>query len=144
MARLGEPELANHYARYRQEYLERRDALDAERRRQEELERQKRNEEKQKSMEAQIKDAEKCIRECRLLKNAELDDGRSIVLALLKKYMISVPLKTQGWINQKLAAVRYGEAGDIHVQYYSSKGSKGSKSVHKYLMLMKQAVDGAA
>lgn len=144
MRRLGEAELAVHYAQYREAYLERQRTEEEKKRRQRELEQQKKEEEKKRALEAQIEDAEKCIRENKRLKNDKLVDGRSVVLALMKKYEISVPLRTQGWINQKLAAVKYGEAGDIHVQYYSSKGSKGSESVHKYLMLMKQAVDGAA
>lgn len=141
MERLGEPELANHYAQYRQDYLDRRAALQEDERRQEEIEQQKRNEEKQKAMEAQIEDAEKCVKEGRMLKNAVLDDGRSIVLALLKKHEISVPLKTQGWINQKLATVRYDQDGEPLVQFYRSKGCKCSESVFRYLRLLKQAVD---
>lgn len=144
MRRLGEAELAVHYAQYREAYLERQYAEEEKKRRQRELEWQKREEEEKKALEAQIEDAVKCIRENKMLKNTEMSDGRSIVLALLKKYEISVPLKTQGWINQKLAAVGYTETGDPHVQYYRSKGCRCSDSVFKYLKLLKQAVDGAA
>lgn len=144
MARLGESELANHYAQYRQKYIDRRTALEKEKRHQEEIERQKRYEEEQKAMEAQIGDAEKCIKEGRMLENAALDDGRSIILALMKKYEISVPLKTQGWINQKLASVRYDQDGEPLVRFYRSKGCKCSESVFKYLKLLKQAVEETA
>lgn len=143
IAQLGEAELAVHYAKYRKVFLDRRNAEEEKKRHQDEIERQKREEEKKKAMEAQIKDAEKCIRESRMLRNSALGDGRCIVLALLKKYEIIVPLKTQGWINQKLVTVRYDQDGEPLVQFYRSKGCKCSESVFKYLKLLKQAVDVA-
>ena len=128
---LGESKLALHYQQCREKFLQRREQEELERRRQEELE-------------PRLAEAEECIRGNRLVKNEKLDDGKYLILCLMKKHGIKVPLKMQGWINSKLANVTFQESGDVSLQFYRYKGCKCSESVYRYLRLLKAAVDRAA
>ena len=141
---LGESELALHYQQYREKFLQRREQEELERKRQEELEQKRREEEQQKVLEAKLVEAEECIRGNRLVKNEKLDDGKCLILCLMKKHDVKVPLKTQGWINSKLVNVTFEESGDVSLQFYRYKGCKCSESVYQYLRLLKAAVDRAA
>ena len=67
-------------------------------------------------------------------------DGRSIVLWLMDRYGIKVPIKTQGWFNQKLAFVKWIE-GEITYSYYKTKGTNGSQTAFKYLNMLEKAVN---
>lgn len=145
LEQLGESELAIHYSRYRENLLILQAQKKREREKQRELEQQKAEEERQKAFDARIAEAEDCIRNNKLLKNDSLDNEKHLVLYLMKKHNINVPLKTQGWINNKLASVTFAPDGVINIQYYSrGKGCKCSESVYKYLDLLKAAVDEMA
>lgn len=89
----------SHYSRYRENYLILQEQKKREQEKQRILEQQKAEEERQKAFDAKIAEAENCIRNNKLLKNDSLDDGKHLILYLMKKHNISVPLKTQGWIN---------------------------------------------
>lgn len=143
LEQLGEFELAIHYSRYRENYQVLQEQKKREREIQRELEQQKAEEERQKAFDALIAEAEDCIRKNKLLKNESLDDGKHLILYLMKKHSINVPLKTQGWINNKLVSVIFAQNGIIHIQFYRGKGCKCPESVYKYLDLLKAAVDGA-
>ena len=69
-------------------------------------------------------------------------DGKSIVLCLMDKYGIKVPIKTQGWFNQKLAFVKWLD-GKITYSYYRTKGTNGSQTAFKYLNMLEEAVNAA-
>ena len=144
MSYLGEVDLAEHYQQYRKNFLQQKEQRDLEKRRQEELEQKRQEEERQKALEAKMAEAEECVKGNRLVKNELLDNGKHIILCLMKKYDIKVPLKTQGWINSKLVNVIFDESGDIRLQFYRHKGCKCSESVYRYLRLLKEAVDRAA
>lgn len=143
LERLGESDLVIHYSRYRENYLILQEQKKREQEKLRTLEQQKAEEKRQKAFDAKIAEAEECIRNNKLLKNDSLDDGKHLILYLMKKHNISVPLKTQGWINNKLASVTFAQNGVINIQYYRGKGCKCSESVYKYLNLLKAAVDGA-
>ena len=135
----GEVELAMHYQEYHDK--EKKEREEYERREREEYERMER-EKKQKHQDeicAQLDQAEQNIREKKDLKN-DLIDGKSIVLYLMDRYGIKVPIKTQGWFNQKLAFVKWID-GEITYSYYRTKGTNGSQTAFKYLNMLEEAVN---
>lgn len=142
MMQLGETELAKRYCGYREEYLAKKEEAKREEEARRQAARKAEEEERKKALEAKIAEAENRIRMKKRLENEELEDGRHIVLYLMKKYGINVPLKTQGWINNKLASVIFEDDG-ISLQFYRQKGCKCSQSVYHYLGLLKTAVDAA-
>ena len=52
----------------------------------------------------------------------------SIVLYLMRQYGIDVPLRTQGWINGRLASVTVRDRRCSHVQYLKSKRGRCSEA----------------
>lgn len=143
MVKLGELDLAKRYSVYREDYIaeleRKRKAEEA----QKEAKRREEEEERKRELEAKVAEAEDCIRMHKRLENEELEDGRHIVLYLMKKYEIKVPLKTQGWINNKLTAVKFDKEEGTRVWFYRQKGCKCSESVYRYLDELKAAVDAA-
>lgn len=137
---LDESELAAHYSKYREDYLTLQRQKEHEQKKQQQLKQQQAEEERQKAFNARIAAAEDCIRMNLRLNNDLLDNGKHLILHLMKKHNINVPLKTQGWINNKLVSVTFAKDGMIHVQFYRGKGCKCSESVYKYLGLLKAAV----
>ena len=137
----GETELAIHYQEYHDKLAAERE--EAYRQQHEEAERreQEREQKRQEEITAQLNQAEQKIREKKDLKN-DLIDGRSIVLFLMDKYGIKVPIKTQGWFNQKLAFVKWID-GKISYSYYKTKGTNGSQTAFKYLNMLEEAVNAA-
>lgn len=136
-----ETELAIHYQAYHDKFKAEREE---EKRRQNEKCEQQAREKKQKHKEeiaAQLKCAEQNIKARKDLKNTMID-GKSIVLYLMNKYGIKVPIKTQGWFNQKLAFVKWID-GEITYSYYRTKGSTGSQTAFKYLRMLEEAVNAA-
>lgn len=138
---IGEAKLADHYGRYREDYLTRYEQKKQEQEKQRQIEQQKLAEERRREFDAKIAKAEDCIRENKLLKNDLLDNEKHLILYLLKKHDINVPLKTQGWINNKLDSVVFTQNGEITVYFYKSKGGKCPQSIYKYLGLLKAAVN---
>lgn len=51
----------------------------------------------------------------------------SIINYLMRKYGVSVPLRTQGWINGKLTSVTIGNGKCEHLRYLRSKGAQCSQ-----------------
>lgn len=137
---LGETELSIHYSTYRENFLALRAQKEQELEKQRQLDQQKKEADKQKAFEDKIAEAKNCIKENRLLKNDLLDDGKHLILYLMKRYNINIPLKTQGWINNKLASVVFNKDDTITVYFLRSKGCKCPQSIYKYLGLLKTAV----
>ena len=137
----GEPELAIHYQEYHDRFKTERE--EEERLQREEYERQERERQKkhQEEIAAQLNQAEQKIKERKDLKN-DLIDGKSIVLCLMDKYGIKVPIKTQGWFNQKLAFVKWID-GEITYSYFKTKGTNGSQTAFKYLNILEEAINAA-
>lgn len=137
---MGENVLAEHYQQYREEYLQQKEREELEKRQRMEEENKRRQDEQKKVIEQKLAEAEMQIKNNKMVQNEQLDDGKYVILCLMKKYGIKVPLKTQGWINSKLANVTFGEKGEISLQFYRYKGCKCSESVYRYLALLWKAV----
>ena len=137
----GELELAKHYQMYHDTLEDERE--EKYRREREEFERQEqvREQKHQEEIASQLESAIQNIRERKDLKN-DLIDGKSIILCLMDRYGIKVPIKTQGWFNQKLAFVKWID-GEITYSYYRTKGTNGSQSAFKYLNMLEDAVNAA-
>ena len=135
----GEINAARDYQKYHDRLTAERE--EKERRQREEYDRQEREKEQERQAEisTQLNQAEQNIREKKDLKN-ELIDGRSIVLCLMDRYGIRVPIKTQGWFNQKLAFVKWID-GEITYSYYKAKETNGSQTAFKYLNMLEKAVN---
>ena len=137
----GETELAIHY----QEYHDRLKVEHEEKERQQRAEYERMEQEKerkyQEEIATQLNQAEQNIKDKKDFKN-EMIDGRSIVLYLMDRYGIKVPIKTQGWFNQKLAFIKWID-GKIAYSYYKTKGTNGSQTAFKYLNMLEEAVNVA-
>jgi hypothetical protein len=136
---LGNIDLAKHYFDYRENQI----AVNAARRKAEmEERRQKEIKEEEKRLaqiEKTIADAEYRIYKQEDVENIEVE-GKSIVNALMKKYEIKVPLRTQGWINSKLARIVFKEWG-ISYMYYGKSQKDNSKVFRKYLIELENAIN---
>lgn len=51
----------------------------------------------------------------------------SIVNYLMRKYGVNVPIRTQGWINEKLVSAKIEDGKCEHLQYYKAKGAQCSQ-----------------
>ena len=65
----------------------------------------------------------------------------SIINHLMREYGIKVPLRTQGWINDKLAAVIIENGKCDSVQYFRAKGGKPSEVIYGYIDKLIAAVN---
>ena len=134
-----EKELATYYQEYHdklkveREEKERRQRVEYERRERE------REQKRQEEITAQLDQIAQNIRDKKDFKN-DLIDGRSIVLCLMDRYGIKVPIKTQGWFNQKLAWIIWID-GRIAYRYRKTKGTNGSQTAFKYLDMLEDAVN---
>lgn len=82
----------------------------------------------------EFEEAVKIIREGGCLSNDYIEycvgdvvHNESIVLFLMRRYKVDVPLRTQGWICNKLISVNIKDGRYLCDSYYGSKGSTGSK-----------------
>ena len=106
-----------------------------------ERERKEREEETKRlaEMEKIITDAENKIFHQEDFKNTEVD-GKSVINQLMGKYGIKVPLRTQGWINSKLAMIVF-KNGEISYRFYGKSQRDNSTVFRKYLVELKDAID---
>lgn len=137
----GETELAIHYQEYHDRLKIEREEEENRQRAEYEYQEQEKERKYQEEIAAQLERAEQNIRDKKDLKN-DLIDGRSILLYLMDRYGIKVPIKTQGWFNQKLAFVKWID-GKIAYSYYKTKGANGSQTAFKYLNILEDAVNAA-
>lgn len=138
LAMIGEQELAAKLSKEKAIIIEQREQ---EHRQRMEQYRQE-QEEKKHRIEAEhnkaMQEAEEKIRKRETTANT---DG--IILDLMRKYNINVPLRTQGWILNRLAAVTFnGDA--VGYQFYKTKNGKGSQTVFDCLWKLREAIDKAA
>ena len=138
-ALLGNIDLAKHYSEYREHQIakkeEKRQMEIAERERKEREEETKRLAE----MEKIITDAENKIFHQEDFKNTEVD-GKSVLNQLMGTEGIKVPLRTQGWINSKLAMIVF-KNGEISYRFYGKSQRDNSTVFRKYLVELKDAID---
>ena len=137
---LGNIELAKHYAEYREKRIAekeaKRQAEAAERERKEREEEEKRLAEIEKT----IIEVENKIFHQKEFKNIKVD-GKSVINMLMEKYGIKVPLRTQGWINSKLAMIIFDDNGEISYRFYGKSQRENSTVFRKYLKDLKEVID---
>ncbi len=141
LADAGEVVLAGYYREYHDQQVRLRD--EKTQTRQAELEQRQREEEqkRQEELKALVFAAEKCILERQEVINAPCD-GKTIILYLMKKYGIVPPLRTQGWINEKLVKVTVHD-DSINFTFQKTKKCKASESVADYLFQLRDKIDMA-
>ena len=88
-----------------------------------------------------LSDAEYKIFRQEELHNEEIEET-TIINALMKKYGINVPLRTQGWINSKLAMIVFKD-GKISYKYYGKSQRDNSTVFKKYLVELENAINEA-
>jgi len=82
-----------------------------------------------------VSDAIQIIRNGGVLKNETVEFYRSrydssaysIFNYLMRLYQVDVPLRTQGWINEKLVSATIGDGRCEHLRYLKSKGARVSQ-----------------
>lgn len=138
-ALLGNIDLAKHYAEYREKQITEKEA----KRQAEVAERERRKIEEEEKRLAEIEktilEAENNIFHQKDFKNVKAD-GKSVINKLMEKYGINVPLRTQGWINSKLAMITFND-GKISYRFYGKSQRDNSTVFIKYLKELKDAID---
>ncbi len=85
--------------------------------------------------EQQVQEAIRIIREGGVLQNDTVEFYRSrhdssacsIFLYLMRQYQVDVPLRTQGWIANKLAAATIADGRCSNLQFWGRKGDRASQ-----------------
>ena len=85
--------------------------------------------------EQQVQEALRVIREGGVLQNDTVEFYRSrhdssacsIFLYLMRRYQVDVPLRTQGWINERLANATIADGRCSHLQFWGRKSDKASR-----------------
>lgn len=67
----------------------------------------------------------------------------SIVNYLMRKYGVNVPIRTQGWINEKLVSAKIEDGKCEHIQYYRAKGAQCSQKFFDCMNELITAVNAA-
>ncbi len=141
LADAGELELAEHYKEYHDKKARERDEKEKARRAEFERERQEKERKHQAELEEQVLDAERCILDRKELANVPYE-GSTIILHLMKKHGIIPPLRTQGWINEKLLKVIIRD-DSLSLTYAKTKKCKASRTVVDYLVQLRDKIDQA-
>ena len=99
--------------------------------------------------EQQVQDALRVIREGGVLQNDTVEFYRSrydssacsIILYLMRQYQVEVPLRTQGWIAQKLANTTITDGRCSQLQF---RGNKRSKCSSRFFDCMNELIHAVA
>lgn len=105
--------------------------------------------ERNKESEQAVSEAIQIIRNGGILKNKTVEFYRSrydfraysIVNYLMRLYHVDIPLRTQGWINDKLSSATIQDGKCEHVQYFRSKNGRCSQ---KFFGFMNDLIRAAA
>lgn len=135
----GDVKLAEHYRVCHDRLIEKIKERERVCREEYDRQEQERERKRQEEIATQLDHIAQNIKNKKDFKN-ELIDGKSAVLLLMEQYGIKVPIRTQGWFNQKLAYIKWnGE--EITYSYYKTKGTNGSQTAFKYLYMLEDAVN---
>ena len=101
-----------------------------------------------KKAEEMVSAAIQIIREGGILRNTTVEfyqsryhsGSYSIVNYLMRLYRVNVPLRTQGWINDKLHSVTIEDGKCEHLQYYCAKNGRASQKFFDCMRELIQAV----
>ena len=85
--------------------------------------------------EQQVQEAIRIIREGGVLQNDTVEFYRSrhdssacsIFLYLMRQYQVDVPLRTQGWINERLANATIADGRCSHLQFWGHRRDRASQ-----------------
>lgn len=105
-------------------------------------------EEQNRVAEQAVSAALQVIREGGVLKNATVKfyDSKysvreySIVNYLMRKYQVDVPLRTQGWINDKLSSATIKDGKCEQLRYFRAKNGRGSQKFFECMNALIRAV----
>lgn len=64
----------------------------------------------------------------------------SILNYLARKYGVNIPIKTQGWINERLVNITLENGQCVNCQYYKKKGGKCSEKIFEYMTQLVKAI----
>lgn len=106
-------------------------------------------EEHNRQAQQQVEDALRVIREGGMLNNDTVEFYRnrydssacSIILYLMRRYQVNVPLRTQGWINERLANATITDGRCSQVQF---RGNKRSKCSSRFFDCMNELIHAVA
>ncbi|MBM6977388.1 hypothetical protein [Intestinimonas butyriciproducens] len=104
--------------------------------------------ERNRQAEQQVQEALRVIREGGVLRNDTVEFCRSrydssassIILYLMRQYQVEVPLRTQGWINERLANATITDGRCSRVQF---RGNKRSKCSSRFFDCMNELIRAA-
>ena len=99
--------------------------------------------------EQQVQEALRVIREGGVLQNDTVEFYRSrhdssacsIFLYLMRRYQVDVPLRTQGWINERLANATIADGRCSHLQFWGTKKDRASQ---RFVDCMNQLIHAVA
>jgi len=105
-------------------------------------------EERNREFHQTVSDAIQIIRTGGVLRNETVEYYRSrydssaysIFNYLMRLYQVDVPLRTQGWINERLSSVMIKDGRYTGLQYFQPKGSHGSQKFSDCMNALIQAV----
>lgn len=128
---LGEFDLVKHYTEYRSYYLQKREEAANKARMEREKAEAEAEEARKKAIEKAIDDAEEKIFKQVDFYNNKVEE-KSVINLLMQRYGIKVPLRTQGWINEKLAKIVF-DGSRITYKFYGKSQRDNSKVFIDYL-----------
>jgi len=125
----------------RKAFAEKREQIRQERKAQRDAEDQKYVAERNAEMERQIAAAYEVIRNGGTLENSDVSIYESrynchtykIVNYLFRQHGVNCPIKTQGWINERLSQVTITPEGTVNVRFWKSKNGKCSDKFFDYM-----------
>ncbi len=105
-------------------------------------------EERNRKSQQTVSDAIQIIRNGGVLKNETVEFYRSrydssaysIFNYLMRQYQVDVPLRTQGWINDKLSSATIKDGKCEYLQYFKSKGARSSQKFFECMNALIRAV----
>lgn len=136
---IGQDDLSKKCYEYRENWIKERDLrLENERIKAAEKEKEEMRIQKEKDDKV-ISDTENKIKNNEPFIVEKIGDT-SIVNILMKKHNIIVPLKTQGWVNKKLAMIIFN-GNKISYKFYGKNQNDNSKVFIDYLVMLKEKID---
>lgn len=112
-------------------------------RKQEEEKQRAELEEKRKQEAQEIAIAEqKAIAEAEniLVNGGTINDG-NIIVKIADKYGVNIPIRTRGWILNKLAECTITENGGVGYRYWKTKNATGSQKVYEVIFDIRDAIN---
>lgn len=125
----------------RKVFAQKREQIRQERNKKQEEENQKFVEEQNAEAEKKIAAAIQIIKDGGTLENENVvfyrdiynSSSYSIINYLMRTNRVNVPIKTQGWINDRLVHVVITKEGRISTRFWKRKNSKGSEKFYEYM-----------